>query len=140
MSQPNRMLLAVDLCPESETLIRRVVDHYAIDLDKLHVVHVIRATAVDTPDPNLPDRQLLDHTGFRLRELLNRNGLTITPAHIHLLQGEPAFEIKSLARRINADLVIVGSHCKQGGWLQLPGATTNCVMQGIGADVMAVKI
>jgi len=36
--------------------------------------------------------------------------------------------------------VIVESHVKENDWMQLPGATTNCVIQGISSDVMAVKV
>jgi len=45
-----------------------------------------------------------------------------------------------LAWEITADLVILGSHAKGNDGLQLPGTTTNCVIQGISSDVMAVKV
>lgn len=137
-----KILLAIDLDESSETLIRKVVSLYDECVSRLHVVHVIKevaeAGAVDSDDAD--SRRLVDHTAIRLRETLNRNGLTLTPDRIFLLSGEPAAEIKRLAEQIRADLVIVGSQTRGNDWLRLPGATTNCVIQGIESDVMAVKV
>ncbi len=81
-----------------------------------------------------------DHTHIRVREMLLRHGMRLDTDKIHLLRGEPAYEIKKLAREIEADLVIVGSHSKDNDYFHLPGATTNCVIQGMPSDVMAVKV
>lgn len=138
----HKILLAVDLDPPSEALIQRVVSLYREAIDRLHVVHVIKEVAekgvVESEDADA--RFLVDHTAILLREVLNRNGLSLTPEKIFLLSGEPAAEIKRLTERISADLVIVGSHTRGNEWLRLPGPTTNCVIQGIESDVMAVKI
>jgi universal stress protein A len=68
------------------------------------------------------------------------NGFRVPPDQVYIRAGEPATEIKRLAHQLQADLVIVGSHNRSGGWLSLPGATTNCVLQGIQSDVMAVRV
>ncbi|MBU14603.1 MAG: hypothetical protein CMQ14_05880 [Gammaproteobacteria bacterium] len=49
-------------------------------------------------------------------------------------------EINKLATELDADAVIVGSHAKTGDWLQLPCAKTNCVIQGISSNGIAVKV
>ena len=152
MARFNKLLLAIDLSPESDLLINRVVEMCQDEVDKLHVVHVIKQGLHDTnlsklnsdSNPNScynPHAQrVIDHTATRLREVLVRNGLNIPVDKIFLTYGEPAFEIKKLAGEIAADLVIVGSHSKADDWMHLPGATTNCVIQGIESDVMAVKV
>lgn len=140
------MLLALDLGADTESLIERVRKYYFDDVDNLHVVHVIRHGLHDSGfkraqanlDPHIQRQR--DHLNLHIRELLHRRGLMVPPERIHLICGEPAWEIKRLAADIGADLVIVGSHCKQEGWLNLPGATTNCVIQGIASDVIAVKL
>jgi universal stress protein A len=144
MARFRSLLLALDLESESRALIDRVLFMYPDELEHLHVVHVVKQGlyqaqgSADSPDA---DRQrLLDHARLQLRELLWRHGLAVGKERIHLLQGEPAFEIKRLAAELDAELVIVGSHCKPSDWLQVPGPTTNCVIQGISTDVMAVKI
>lgn len=146
MTHFDKLLLAIDLGPESDALIERVLKMCEGELSGLHVVHVIKSgmhdgakDEVDAADFAHAQR-LLDHTTIRVRELLHANGLEIPCDRLFLLSGEPAFEIKNLASKIAADLVIVGSHSKENDWLHLPGATTNCVIQGISSDVMAIKI
>lgn len=146
MAQFRKLLLALDLSPESELLIGRVLEMCQDDLDRLNVVHVIKqgmhdgvAASAET-GRNSHAQRMIDHTSIRLRETLHRNGLDIPSEKIFLVRGEPSFEIKKVAKEIGADLVIVGSHSKRDDFLHLPGTTTNCVMQGISSNVMAVKI
>lgn len=146
MTQFRKLLLALDLSPDSERLISRVRDTCQDELDRLNVVHVIKqgmhdGSIVDKDARrNSHAQRMIDHTMIQLREILHRNGLNIPSEKIFLVRGEPSYEIKKLAREIDADLVIVGSHSKRDDFLHLPGTTTNCVMQGITTDVMAVKI
>ncbi|PCJ25884.1 MAG: hypothetical protein COA96_06455 [SAR86 cluster bacterium] len=146
MAQFRKLLLALDLNSESELLIGRVLQMCRDELDRLHVVHVIEEGMHNAMPTDLEAvcnphvQRMFDHTAIRLREVLTRNGLKISSDKIFLVHGEPSFEIKKLAREINADLVIVGSHSKHGDIMHLPGSTTNCVMQGISSDVIAVKI
>ena len=149
MASFGKLLLAIDLGPEAESLIQRVFQTCAEDLDKLHVIHVVRQGLHDIDlfsreardaRPNAHAQRLLDHTAVKVRDLLRRAGMIIPSDRIHLVYGEPSSEIKKLATELSADAVIVGSHAKDGDWLQLPGATTNCVMQGISSDVIAVKV
>ncbi|MEX2129951.1 MAG: universal stress protein [Pseudohongiellaceae bacterium] len=142
----NKLLLALDLSPDADHLLNRVSKICCDDMEKVHVVHVIKSgmhelyrTPVDW-ERNLDLRELRDHTVYRLGEILRRNGFSVSAENIYVRAGEPANEIKKLAHELGADLVIVGSHCKKEGWLDLPGATTNCVLQGIDSDVMAVRV
>lgn len=146
MTQFKKLLLALDLSPSAGLLISRVLQMYREELDHLHVVHVVREGMYDASLSDYASildsdvQGLLDRAEVQLKSLLQSNGLHLPTENIFLLQGEPAFQIKRLAGMINADLLIVGSHCKEDDLLQLPGTTTNCVMQGMAADVMAVRI
>ncbi len=146
MARFSKLLLAIDLSPESDLLINRVAEMCQDDIAKLNVVHVIKQGLHDTTLTasdnchNAHAQRVIDHTSIKLREALKQNGLNIPSDKIYLVHGEPAFEIKKLAQEIAADLVIVGSHTKANDWMRLPGATTNCVIQGISSDVMAVKV
>ena len=141
----SRLLLAVDLSPDADQLLSRVLKICRESMTRVHVVHVLRV------DPMLPgdgtvdmkdadQRRLQDQALVRLHEILHRNGFEVSWGNLHIRIGEPANEIKRLAHHLEADLVIVGSHNKNGGWMSLPGATTNCVLQGIETDVMAVRV
>lgn len=141
----NRLLLAIDINSEAAQLLERVRQTYGDELDRLHVVHVIKYglhdVVVDTAEhlANPHVQRLTDHTLLELRALLYKHGLRIPSDRVHLAFGEPASEIKRMATALGADLVIVGSHTRTDGWLPLPGATTNCVIQGIDSDVVAMK-
>ncbi len=145
MAKFTKLLLALDLSPVSESLATRVSEMCAEDINGLHVVHVLTNGLHDPSVLNQSPcdshaQRMLDHTAMRVRDLLQRAGLTVPSDRIYLVHGEPAFQIKQLAEQLHADLVIVGSHSKEDDWMQLPGATTNCVIQGASSDVMAVKI
>lgn len=146
MTSCNKLLLALDIGPQSELLINRVCQLYSHAMEQLEVIHVVRQGLHDahllqmdlcrTPHAQRVD----DHLAIKIREMLRRNGLNIGSDKIHLVRGDPAFEIKKMAKALAVDLVIVGSHCSENGWMSLPGATTNCVIQGISSDVMAVRV
>jgi len=145
----DKLLLAVDLTEDADQLLSRVLKVCANEMEKVHVLHVLRSGIEDdfsaANDSNLfaidaGKYQLRDQTFVKLKSLLFRNSFDIADSQIHIKSGEPAYEIKRLAHELSVDLVIVGSHCRQGGWLSLPGATTNCVLQGIDSDVMAVRV
>lgn len=146
MARIDTLLLAIDLDPDSDFLVDRVLRMYADVRDNIHVVHVIKHGLHDAAylhhgfgkDPQM--QRLADQTLQQLQALLQRHDLHLPADHLHLLYGEPASEIKRLAETLDAELVIVGSRTRQNDWLQLPGATTNCVIQGIKSDVMAVKV
>lgn len=146
MPRLSNLLLALDLGSESVALINRVQFMYPDELAHLHIVHVIKnglhtVNATDSsPSGEASIQRVFDHKRKQIVDLLNRQGVVIPDEHIHLLRGEPSSEIKRLAEELHAELVIVGSHTKADAWLQLPGATTNCVIQGISSDVMAVKV
>jgi len=142
----HKLLLAIDLSPASATLIKRVVQMYPDELYKIHVLHVIKPLAQvgsldELPARFDPDMQReVNFARTRLLHLLHESGLGCATDKLHLVHGEPSYQIKRFAEEIHADLVIVGSHSKADDWMHLPGATTNCVIQGISTDVMAVKV
>lgn len=139
-----KLLLAIDLTPDSDQLLSRVRKLCSGRMERVHVVHVLRTDVLfshDRVDPRDPDqRRLQDQAMVKLVDILLRNGFRVPSRQINIRRGEPATEIKRLAHDLEADLVIVGSHTKNSGWMSLPGATTNCVLQGIDTDVMAVRL
>uniref|UniRef100_UPI0035614A7D universal stress protein n=1 Tax=Zhongshania sp. TaxID=1971902 RepID=UPI0035614A7D len=56
-----------------------------------------------------------------------------------LLSGRPDSQIHELAKTLEVDLVIVGSHGRKGLALLL-GSTANGVLHGADCDVLAVRV
>jgi universal stress protein A len=56
-----------------------------------------------------------------------------------VILGQPATEMRRLARERDIDLIVVGSHGRHGLAL-IFGSTSNSVLHGAPCDVLAVRI
>ena len=65
--------------------------------------------------------------------------LEIPEENRHLVYGRPETEIHNVAREIGADLIVVGSHGRNGLALLL-GSTSTGVLHGAVCDVLAVRV
>jgi nucleotide-binding universal stress UspA family protein len=113
LSSIQKIVVAVDLSKHSEA-----TTHYAAELAKcfnanLYVVHVFSPAsfyAVASENTYL----LIDEECARLRRKLDQltDGVReeVPKSEAILLMGDPAEEIKAMARDINADLIITASH------------------------------
>ena len=58
---------------------------------------------------------------------------------VHVLQGNPATEIRALADKENVDLIVIGTHGRHGLGLVL-GSTANSLLHGVNCDVLVIRI
>lgn len=81
-----------------------------------------------------------EQIGEEIRDKLEtiKNQLHID-AKIKLRYGSPKIEIIKLAKKIEADLIIIGSHGHRGVQ-KLLGATTNGVLNRAKCDVLVIRI
>ena len=102
----NRLLLAIDLSPDSDLLLSRVWKICSEQMEMVHVVHVLRDDAFFPGDslaaPDAEQRRLHDQAMIRLNTALVRNGFSILPQQIYVKTGEPATEIKRLAHDLGS--------------------------------------
>lgn len=63
----------------------------------------------------------------------------VEPDHTHVRIGAPSSEIKAFAEEHQSDLIVMGTHGRQGLGLLL-GSTANAVLHGVPCDVLAVKV
>lgn len=73
-----------------------------------------------------------------VRERVARFG--IPPDRVEVLYGRPSAEIKALAGKLGADLIVVGSHGRRGLSGVMLGSTANGVLHGATCDVLTVRI
>ena len=92
MAKFGKLLLAIDLGPAAESLIRRVFQTCPDDLDRLHVIHVVRQGLHDIDLypremsdawPTAHAQRLLDYTAVKVRDLMQLAGLNIPIDGIH---------------------------------------------------------
>jgi universal stress protein A len=63
----------------------------------------------------------------------------IVESQVYTKTGNPSDETHNLAKEIQADLIVIGTH-GQSGLKLLLGSTANAVLHGVKCDVLAVKI
>ncbi|HSJ47897.1 MAG TPA: universal stress protein [Gammaproteobacteria bacterium] len=137
------ILLAVDFAPDSEVVIQRARELAQLHGARLSLVHVTEYVPVDManelvlPQEMELDQELNELAVKRLAEVAERIG--IAAADQHVLQGNTRGEIQRLAEETKADLIVLGSHGRQG-IQRLLGSTANGVLHGAPCDVLAVRI
>jgi universal stress protein A len=77
------------------------------------------------------------HARAQLENLARDYG--IRASDIHILAGSPGREVKALAAETGADLIVIGSHGREG-FNRLLGSTANAVLHDAGCNVLAVRL
>jgi universal stress protein A len=83
------------------------------------------------------EHEALKQAGVQIRQLASRFGFD--PEQTHVFIGSPAHDVRALAGRLGADLIIVGTHGRHGLGLLL-GSTASGIIHGVGCDVLAVRM
>ena len=142
MSIYKHLLVGLDLSPESQQVVDRVKQLFADRDLKISICHILEPLAftyggdipVDLSDVQV---QLEEQARERLGTLAEQ--LKVPLANQHIVLGQPANEMRRMAKDENVDLIIVGSHGRHGLAL-IFGSTSNSVLHGAPCDVLAVRI
>ncbi|MBB3168526.1 universal stress protein [Simiduia aestuariiviva] len=142
MNNYQQIVVGVDLSPESSQVLDRATQLSKLCQAEVHLVHVLEpltfAYGGDIPmDLTEIQSQLQSQAEQHLHKLADH--FNIGKPHCHLLVGQPAAELHRIAEEQSADLIIVGSHGRQGLALLL-GSTANGVLHGANRDVLAVRV
>jgi universal stress protein A len=142
MPQYQHILLAVDLSEESINVAEKASILAQQNSAKLSLVHTIEpinfAYGGDIPmDLTTIQKQLDEHAHSKIAELSKR--YNIAPANQHIVVGLPQNEIHRLAKELQTDLIVVGSHGRHGLSLLL-GSTSTGVLHGAECDILAVRV
>ncbi|EAS46641.1 universal stress protein family protein [marine gamma proteobacterium HTCC2207] len=142
MATYSHLLIGLDLSPESQQVVDRVKQLFADRDVKISICHILEPLAftyggdipVDLSDVQV---QLEDQARTRLAALAEQ--LAIPEEDQHIVLGQPANEMRRMAKEEDVDLIIVGSHGRHGLAL-IFGSTSNSVLHGAPCDVLAVRI
>lgn len=142
MSTYKHLLIGLDLSPESQQVVDRVKLLFADRDVKISICHILEPLAftyggdipVDLSDVQV---QLEEQARQRLATLAEQ--LTVPVEDQHVVLGQPANEMRRMAKEQDIDLIIVGSHGRHGLAL-IFGSTSNSVLHGAPCDVLAVRI
>jgi len=143
MSAYKHLLLALDFGPEHELLVARAQELARLHQARLTLVHVVEymgpAYAGDMPLPDdfEIDKMLMEKAMEQLEELATGLKLPDVAAKVEL--GVAKHEITRVAKELDVDLIVVGSHGRHGLQLLL-GSTANGVLHLAHCDVLAVRV
>jgi universal stress protein A len=140
------ILVAVDTTDEAEDVIRAAREIAEKQSSKISAVTVIRpmadfyinlySTLEDNADLGIESQAVKSATAW-LSDLLTRHDIDAGAGNVII--GTPAVEVRQFAEKIDADLIVLGTHGRHGSGLLL-GSTANAVLHGAPCDVLAVKV
>ena len=137
------ILVAVDLSQDSAVVLdkaRNLAKQYDAQLNMVHVIEPIAvgyAVEVTSVDIEGLHEEVTKQAKQSLHEMGTNVG--IGEHRLHTVLGQPAREIRELAKKIEADLIIMGGHGRHG-WELLFGSTSSSVTHGTGCDLLIVHI
>ena len=143
MAVYSRILLAVDFTPVTDAVTQQAIELCQAFKARLSLVHVVEFMQMDlSNDLILPqdleiDQELMKHAKQRLEELAESIG--IDKSECFVSQGSNRREILRLAKELDTNLIVIGSHGREG-IQRLLGSTANAVLHGAPCDVLAVRI
>lgn len=110
---------------------------------ELHVCHVYPYPLVDVPiayssvDFEHVSNELEKASRTRLQEITANMG--IENVHLHAVQGLVEEQVTELAKKIKADLIVIGTAGRKGLSAAFMGNTAEQILDSINSDVWAVK-
>lgn len=143
MATYKRILAAIDLAPDEPRVLEQAIELSRQNDAVLSLVHVVEnVTSIyisETSFPEIPEleNRLTDTAAQKLEQA--KQDYQIPDAEYYVRAGSAKHEIVDLAKEINADLIVIGSHGRHGLRLLL-GSTANGILHLATCDVLAVRI
>jgi universal stress protein A len=143
MAKYKRILVAIDLTPEGNRVLEQAIElgqQSGSTVSLVNVVeHVPSVYSAESSFPEIPDieKQLNDKAEEGMTKI--KEEFNIADSASFIRTGSAKHEIIELAKEIEADLIVVGSHGRHGLQLLL-GSTANGILHLAKCDVLAVRI
>jgi len=139
----SHILLAVDFSKNTDAVAEQALTMRKALNARLSLVHVVEFVQFDfSSELTMPqelelDQELLELADKRLQQLGEK--YSIADSERFVSQGNTKREILRIAEEQKVDLIVIGSHGREGIQLLL-GSTANAVLHGAPCDVLSVRI
>ena len=140
MQSYDTILVPIDVYSDYELVVEKAIA-VAGNSHKIHLLYVAYPQTNMEPYGLFLERdfseEVREQALRQLKDVASKHDIPYS--HVNVEIGSPADEIHHMAEKINADLIVVGTH-GQSGLRLLLGSTANAVLPGVKTDVLAVKI
>lgn len=137
------ILIAVDLAPNCQQVIKRAVQLAKESNASIDAVHVIEHSPIAYGGEfSVPiDINLEQTIEIEARKSLKAlcQSFAITENKQHVIVGAVKQTVMTLAKKLNTDLIVVGTHGHHG-IDKLLGSRANAILHGATCDVLAVRV
>ena len=141
MSGYNSVLVAIDVFANEHSKVVEKALELAGSPGKINLIYVAYPQTNFEPYGLFLERdfseEVLEQALKKLQGIAD--GHSIPRTHLHVAIGSAAEEIHEMAKKLSADLIVMGTHGQSGVQLLL-GSTANSVLHGIECDLLAVKV
>ncbi len=143
MAKYKHILVAIDLTPEGEKVLEQAIELSKQNDSSLSLVNVVEHITsiydaeMGFPEPPSIEQDLSARAIDRLEIIKKNHKINDTKSYVR--SGTAKHEIIDLAKEIDADLIVIGSHGRHGLQLLL-GSTANGILHLATCDVLAVRI
>jgi nucleotide-binding universal stress UspA family protein len=145
MSSLRTILVPHDFSPQSDAAFSMAEQLSELSGACLHLLHVVHAPMLHALTPTGPLDLALPEvvlTGARLEadELLNRIAAdSQQKVEVHVIEGLPTDAISTLAEEIRADLIVMGTHGREGLTHFLLGSVAERTLRRAPCPVLTVR-
>ena len=132
------ILVALDLSPVSEAVMRTASVAAAARPSELHVLHVLKPPPPE-PVNTLHVATVVDQTKDQLKAFARDLPQTVSRVVIHVRMGDAEVEIAQLASDLESDLIVVGTHGYKGIDRILLGSVAEALVRNAPCPVLTYR-
>ena len=132
------IVVALDLSPVSEAVMRTAAVAAAARPSELHLLHVLRPPPPE-PVNTLHLATVVDQTKDQLKAFARDLPRTVSRVVIHVRVGDADVEIAQLASDLESDLIVVGTHGYQGIDRILLGSVAEALIRNAPCPVLTYR-
>jgi nucleotide-binding universal stress UspA family protein len=132
------IVVALDLSPVSEAVMRTAAVAAAARPSELHVLHVLKPPPPE-PVNALHVATVVEQTKDQLKEFARDLPRTVARVVIHVRMGDAEVEIAQLASDLESDLIVVGTHGYKGIDRILLGSVAEALVRNAPCPVLTYR-
>lgn len=132
------ILVALDLSPVSEAVMRAAAVAAGARPSELHLLHVLKPPPPE-PVNTFHTATAVDQTNDQLKALARDLPRTVSRVVIHVRMGDADVEIAQLASDLESDLIVVGTHGYKGIERVLLGSVAEALIRNAPCPVLTYR-